>query len=606
MVQGVVSYRAGYRSLACRAAALALAAGLASGARGDPIEVRGSVAEVTVYRGQALVTRNVAVGAPAGGGLVELVVTDLPERIVPASIFAESRQAGSVEVRSVRYRVRPVGEEVNDQVRAIDAKIRDLDDRLRATQKKTELLNQHRAYLDKLEQFVAPAATVELSKGVLNAETLKALTELLRSQRADLADQDLKLAIEQRDLAEQKDLAQRERANLTRGTSKTVREAVVLANVPAGAQAPALSVRYLVDQAGWTPSYTIRADEKKDKVEVEYYAAIQQMSGEDWGDVAMTLSTATPSLVSRAPELKPMTVSLAGAEPQGAPAVAYQAQKDEFVNRKREIDRSRAGGRPQNGPAGGVDAEASLNVVAEQEQMLDLLSRDKVVRVLAAAPPDRDGNLSVTYSLPSRTSLPSRADRQQVQIAAMSMPAEFYKVATPVLTEFVYDEAQATNSSALVLLTGPSATYVEGRFVGSGDVPTVSAGETFIVGFGIDSTLRASRELVEKNESVQGGNRVVDLAYRLAIENFGQQDAKVRLLDRLPKSKESEVKVTLVDPGKPLFSEGQEAASHKKTGILRWDVAAPAKASGDKALALEYRFRLEHDKQMSLAGLPTK
>jgi uncharacterized protein (TIGR02231 family) len=440
---------------------------------------------------------------------------------------------------------------------------------------------------------------------VLNAETLKALTELLRSQRADLADQDLKLAIEQRDLAEQKDLAQRERANLTRGTSKTVREAVVLANVPAGVQAPALAVRYLVDQAGWTPSYTIRADGKKDKVEVEYYAAIQQMSGEDWGDVAMTLSTATPSLVSRAPELKPMTVSLAGAEAAAQPTVAYQAQKDQFVNRKRELDRNRAGGRAQGGPAGDTDAETSLNVVAEQEQMLDLLSRDKVVRI-AAAPPDRDGNLSVTYSLPSRTSLPSRADRQQVQIAAMSMPAEFYKVATPVLTEFVYDEAQATNSSALVLLAGPSATYVEGRFVGSGDVPTVSAGETFIVGFGIDSTLRASRELVEKNETVQGGNRVVDLAYRLAIENFGQQDAKVRLLDRLPKSKESEVKVTLVDPGKPLFSEGQESLSHKKTGILRWDVAAPAKASGDKALALEYRFRLEHDKQMSLAGLPSK
>jgi hypothetical protein len=598
--------------------AVMLAAGLVPGAAawGDPVESRGSVAEVTVYRGQALVTRNVVVPAGAAGGLVELIVTDLPERIVPASIFAESGSGGGIEVRSVRYRVRPVSEDVNDEVRALDAKIRNLDDRIRAAQKRAELLNQHRAYLDKLEQFVAPAATVELSKGVLNAETLKALTDLLKTQRADSAEQDLKLQLEQRDLGEQKNLAERERANITKGSSRTVREAVVLVNVPPSrgernAQ-PSIAVRYLVDQAGWTPSYTIRADGKKDKVQVEYYAAIQQMSGEDWGDVAMTLSTATPSLVSRAPTLTAMTVSLVGAPP-AAPALNFQDEKAQYAARKREVEQRRNLAQRVEMPAGRggaqtgqapPDAESSLNMLAGEEQMLDLLAREKVVRTPASAAAEKDGNLSVTYSLPARTSLPSRADRQQVQIASISMPAEFYKVATPVLTEFVYDEAQATNSSPMVLLAGPSATYVEGRFVGSGDVPTVATGETFIVGFGIDSSLRASRELVEKNETVQGGNRVVDLVYRLAIENFGEAPARVRLLDRLPKAKESEVKLTLVDPGQPLSSEGQDVLNQKKNGILRWDVTVPGKAVGDKAWALEYKFRLVHDKQMALAGGP--
>src|SRR5262249_31362534 len=143
----------------------------------------------------------------------------------------------------------------------------------------------------------------------------------------------------------------------------------------------------------------------------------------------------------------------------------------------------------------------------------------------------------------------------------------------------------------------------EGRFVGSGEVPTVSMGEKFVVGLGIDTSLRASRELVEKSESVQGGNRVVDLTYRLAIENFGEGEAKVRLQDRLPKAKESEVKLTLTDPGQPLSAEPSEVQNQKKHGILRWDVAAPGHASGDKSWALEYKFRLEHDKQMTLAGM---
>ena len=151
--------------------ALALAAGLVSPTLAETIESHGAVAQVTVYRGQALVTRNVEVKGQ--GGLVELVVTDLPERILPNSIFAEAGNGG-LEVRSVRYRVRPVMQDVNAEVRKLDDQIRMLDDSLKAAGKRLELLAQHRAYLDKLEQFVAPAATVELTKGVLNADTLKA------------------------------------------------------------------------------------------------------------------------------------------------------------------------------------------------------------------------------------------------------------------------------------------------------------------------------------------------------------------------------------------------------------------------------------------------
>ena len=37
-----------------------------------------------------------------------------------------------------------------------------------------------------------------------------------------------------------------------------------------------------------------------------------------------------------------------------------------------------------------------------------------------------------------------------------------------------------------------------GQFVGNGIVPTVAVGQPFTVGFGIDASLRASRERLEK------------------------------------------------------------------------------------------------------------
>jgi len=41
----------------------------------------GTISKVTVYRGQALVTRTIDADLPAGTS--ELIITDLPEKIVP-------------------------------------------------------------------------------------------------------------------------------------------------------------------------------------------------------------------------------------------------------------------------------------------------------------------------------------------------------------------------------------------------------------------------------------------------------------------------------------------------------------------------------------------
>jgi hypothetical protein len=52
---------------------------LSTGAWAKSIEAKGSIEAVTVYRGQALVTRVVEIDEPRGS--VELVVTELPARM---------------------------------------------------------------------------------------------------------------------------------------------------------------------------------------------------------------------------------------------------------------------------------------------------------------------------------------------------------------------------------------------------------------------------------------------------------------------------------------------------------------------------------------------
>jgi len=580
----------------------------------------GKVDAVTVYRGQALVTRLVELPGPAG--LREVVLSDLPEHVVPGSIHAES--ADGVEVRSVRYRVRPVMQDVREEVRKLDEQIRGVQDQQQANARQQQLAAEQGAYLAKLEQFVAPTANVELTKGVLNAGTLKELTEFLYAQRKALAEDELRLRLEQRDLNEQLDLLQRRRRELTGSSSRTAREAVVFVNLQK-ADGGRLRLRYLVNRATWSPSYNIRAGDDRGQVLVEYNASIQQQSGEDWNDVAMTLSTATPSLVAKAPALTELRVALArpSAEQQAEQlrkGKDYKAARREL--RQRQVIASNLRNAPafapgqslaqsaegeQRGAAiwsfGLADKDEELNRLAGELQNLDLISRERITRK-GTSRPETDEEITVTYQVAARTSLPSRSDRQLIRIAPLLLKSEFYKVATPVLTSYVYEEAAVTNESEMVLLAGPVATYLAGQFVGHGTIPTVSVGQGFTAGFGIDSSLRAARELVERKETIQGGNRVVDFTYRLALENFGTVPAVVRLLDRLPVGEKSDIKITFNDTGRELSDDATYQHTRRKKGILRWEVEVPAHAQGPEAMAIEYQFRLEYDKQMTIGGLP--
>ena len=82
----------------------------------EPPAITGKVASVTLYRGQALVTRVVPVEGAAGP--VELLVGGLPQGVVPDSLFAEG--AEGLDVRSVRFRTRAVGQEPREEVRKLD------------------------------------------------------------------------------------------------------------------------------------------------------------------------------------------------------------------------------------------------------------------------------------------------------------------------------------------------------------------------------------------------------------------------------------------------------------------------------------------------------
>lgn len=624
--------------------AVAILPGLAPAVLFGAQETAGKVTAVTVYQGQALVTRTVQL--EGGTGLVEIIVTGLPENVLPPSLYAEP--GAGVAIRSVRYRIRPVEADVREEVRELDAQLQDLADQLAEVARHQQLNAEQLQYLQKLEQFTTVTADQELKNGVLNAETLKELTSFNFEKRTEIATSELELAKQQRELQKQIELLQRKRQTIAAGSARTVREAIVFVNVTEEAASPSLRLRYLVSKATWSPSYNLRATAERDEVLVEYNASIEQMSGEDWTDVEMTLSTASPSLVAQAPTLDPLVVKLGHMEPAqvaSSPAsgvYGYKQAKENLELQRRQLEEGRGNvasnlyagsqgeGQAQAAPAqaneparggggsgGGAElsdrlardrkaADKVLNEISQQMQLLDLNMAQ-----IETKKPDEAGlgvgeGVSVSYRLASRMTLPSRSDRQLLQISAHKLKGEFYRVAIPVLTSSVYEEVRLVNDSDQVFLAGPTSTFLGDEFVGRGEMPTVSIGESFTAGLGIDSSLRVRRELADKVERTQGGNRVVDFTYTLLVENFGSQEVKLRLLDRMPTAGEADMKLTLVSSDKPVSDDREYRLKGHTEGLLRWDIEVPAKSAGVDRVSFKYTMQIEYDKQLSIVGLPSK
>ena len=240
----------------------------------------------------------------------------------------------------------------------------------------------------------------------------------------------------------------------------------------------------------------------------------------------------------------------------------------------------------------------NLNDVAYGLQQLEINGDADTLSVLRSDLPDEADGPSLSYQLAGGVSLASRSDQQMVRIMQTDMESHFYHVAVPVLTSYVYREAELTNSSDEDLLAGPITVYLDGRFVGQSEIPTVARGQTFVVGFGADPQLRARRELADKKDGVQGGNRETRFEYRLVVENFAGEATPVRVLDRLPHAENGDdIRVTLGETSDPISDDKLYQREERPMGLLRWDIEVAANAAGEEARLIDYHYAVEYDRQ---------
>ncbi|MFO0797906.1 MAG: DUF4139 domain-containing protein [Gemmataceae bacterium] len=569
------------------------------------------ITAVTLYQQTALVTREVTL--PEAPGLAEVVVSPLPAHTLQSSLYAEGGEG--IRVLSVRFRTRAIAEDTREDVRKVEAEIKKLNQKQATIQSELKAVEDNLKLLDKLEGFTAKGLESLTDKGQLDADKIIVLAKFVQEDRAKRSKEAQLLKQELEGNTTQLAFAKRLLGEKSGGVVRTERDAVITIDKKAGAAAT-VKLNYLVSNANWRPIYKLRAGTKdKDAVTLEYLAAIEQQTGEDWSGVNLTLSTAQPLLNAAPPDLRVLAVSvggpglaMSGPEPKAMPPGASGAGggMPSASAIARDLEKQAKGQRAaaaENYRQNKDDVAAKLtNDAAAVEQFCDLFLDDPAAKGVPGAATPREGP-SVAYRVKGGASLPSRDDEQVLEIDRFDLAPKFYYKAVPVLTPNVYRLADLTNTSDHVLLPGEATMYLGSDFVGQTKLPLVAAGKGFTVGFGADPQLQVTRTLAEKNRTTQGGNQVLTFKYQVALSSYKREPVPVQVWDRVPSAESAmTIAVTVNNPTPALSTEAAYLREERPKGLLRWDVTLRPDQNGEKALPIGYEFKMELDRNVNIGG----
>ncbi len=547
-------------------AALALAAAPSLAA---PLPAQSSIHAVTVYTDRAIVTRTAPLDL-AATGTVEVTFDKLPANLLDQSLQVSGRGAAQVTILDVTARAAYVDFTPNERVKAIEDEVRTLGKQRRVLDDRAKVLKLQEGSLAKLES-AATAAPSKDSAPRLTIEESAKLLAFLEEQRGKLTAERQTLDTQLEDLAAKVEAAQR-KLNELRGAGGRSFKTVTVRLDAATAGKLDLALSYTVPGASWTPSYEARVNSNEKTVALAYYGLVRQNTGEDWKDVALTLSTARPSMGGAAPEVRPWTV-------------------DVWVPRPEPLATTfGSGGREMRMKT--VSAPAAAGAVMMQAMATDAVAEKDAT--FATASVDQTAT-SASFKIAALSSVPSDNSPQKIPVTTAALAANPDYLTTPKLQPAAFLTAKVANTSEFPLLGGAMAVFLDGTFVATSALRTVMPEEKFELALGVDEGISVKHKRVKRfaeDTGLTNSGKRVTYEYLLTLQNNKKAAVRVVVADQIPVSRNEKIVVKQLAPDAKEFKPTAE-------GALKWTLDLKP---GEKR-ELTVKFSLDHPNDVQVTGL---
>jgi uncharacterized protein (TIGR02231 family) len=595
--------RAGLLPIAAAAVAVASAAAFPSDARAGEFSPPSHVTEVIVYRGmyavslgrrvasaargatyspgiprpivgQALVTREARVNLPPGDH--RILLKEIPSMTDADSIRVSGAGTGGVSIGGVEVRQEFREAQLTAEYRAIEEELEALTRQQATLDDRNKSIKALREFLDSLKASAGEEGSKDLLTKGFAVDSWQQAFEFLSGRLDALAEEERELRSQREDLAEKIEVARRKLAQLASQGGTQRRTAEVLVSAARGGEMD-LRATYLAGNASWTPLYDARLNPESGQVEIVWKAKITQNTGEDWKDVAVTLSSTRPSGGIDLPRITSLRL--------GPSRRGRVAQKVAGELSAEEID--------------------ALPVLGRNYQDVLALEPGVTAEAAPAAPPPAPAEIreaaaarrdvAVNFDLPGKLDIPSDGQPHQHQIASRQMEGAIEYHSIPQMIPMVYMVARVTLPGEIPILPGRVQHFVGVDLVGSSRIANRAGGEEFPLSFGPDDRLKAERKRIHRVVDQKGRFTEIDYRFVTTLENRMTDETVIELKDRIPVSSDDRITVSVdtrdtttgytTDPNEP--------------GILTWMVAVPA--GGKQEIALQYRVRFPED--LPVAGV---
>lgn len=591
-------------------------------------DVKTVVNEVTVFLEGAQITRHKTINLPQGKTIVKFV--NLSPFIDAKSI--QVKATGELTVLSVNHQQNYLNKlDKPAQLQALQNDLEALDDEIKVESTYLSIIKEELVFLQEnrniggknevvsvtnLQQasdFYGAKLTALKLKEIERQKTLKTLN----AKRSDIQEQ-------MRTLSSEKEFASG--------------EILVKVDVAEGNNFP-MELSYVVGNAGWFPTYDIRAKNITEPVQLVYKANVRQDTKVDWVNAKLKFSSADPNISGLAPELKTYFLNYHTAAPtyrsttqnsvsgrvsdsEGLPIAYASVYVDgTTIGTVTDVDGNYSITIPNNAdllkfsfigydaqtlPIRGSSMYVTLqesNAVLEEVVAVDMLQGRVAGVQIRGARTKRKGSSSkampvaqvqnqttVDFEIETPYTIQSDNKNYVVDMVHYDLPASYQYYCVPKVDDDAFLIAHIIDWEQYNLLEGEANVFFEDTYVGRTLLDVRYASDTLEISLGRDKQVSVSREKLTdlSNRQFIGSKKEVTRAYQTTVRNNKAQSINMIVLDQIPVSTENEIEVEV---------KNVSGAKHDvESGEIKWEFNLDPSAT--QAFDLKYSVKYPKDRAL--------
>lgn len=553
---------------------LCLIAPLSNYARADDINVATKLSAATIYAGsaRAKLTRDGSVQLPSGKHT--LVFEGLPVNLMADSLRAEGKGQARVVLGALSHKVVNNTELVSKRERDLNAKKEELEAQKRVIETELAALTKKQRFLDNLNKQASTKISEEIGDLKLDPAQWLNAANALHESTSEILNTQLAKQIQIEEINKQVQKIKQDLAQLRTGQKQTYKISLPVEVKSGGNFQVALD--YQIPNVSWRPVYDARLNTNNGDLSLTQYGSVTQRTGEDWKDIALTLSTAQPSRGATVPNLSPM-----------------------WVNLGQSYHKNARGGANYSGMVAN-----QLSAPMAKMEMAEMDFAD--AEVLAAAPAEQiaatinNGGFNAEFMIPGAISIPADGTESKVLISPFETENKLEVHIKPQVSSAAFLVANATVKGDTPILSGPVSLFRDGSYVGQTHIPMLRPGKDYDLSFGIDDQIDVAYKTLkdERGEAgvLIGKSKTIERQTITEIQNLRKTPVDIVVMQSIPVSKNKEIEIEIDDDA---TTQGFEKDRDNIKGLTSWSFTLDPTAKKD----IELGWSVSWPKDQNITGL---